>query len=172
MFLAIALMAAATSTTPSEVNPMRAVQGEGLQCYSPIMERKTCRALASYRPNGAGRYLNRAEIPLRPHTSMTMTTVTPVRIVAGAICGTVTQDDVARAEIRTAGTPMAPAQAAALLEQIAREMRRIIGHEVCTRYERNGDVFVAKVSIDGTYDPDFDQRVIWVRASDGYHPGP
>jgi len=168
----VLLLMVAASNLPSTGNPLWAVQAGGLQCYRPIPERKICGALASYQPNGPGQYLNRAEIPLRPYSSMTMTTVTPVRIVSGAICGTVTQADIARAEIRTAGTLMAPEQAAPLLERISREMRRIVGHDVCTRYQRQGDDFVAKVSIDGRYEPDFDQRVIWVRASDGYHPGP
>jgi hypothetical protein len=162
------LQAAAAAPQPGPADPLLPARWGQLQCYAPDPARKTCGSLAAYRPDGAQHYVNRAEIPLAPDGSMTMTTTTAVRIVAGTVCGTIGARDVARAEVRVAGTPLAAAQAAPLLSQVAQAFAPMIGHEICTRYEPDGAGFVARASVDGVARPSLDQRVIWVAPADGW----
>jgi hypothetical protein len=168
MFLGLLLSAASAPLQSSEPDPLLPARTGRLQCYAPDAAHKTCGSLAGYRADGAGRYLNRAEIPLTPDGSLTMTITTPVRIVSGAVCGPIRAEDIARAEVRIAGTPMAAGQAAPLLARVAQAFGPLIGHEICTRYEPEADGFVSRASLDGIYRPDLDQRMIWVDPADGY----
>jgi hypothetical protein len=116
--LSLFLLAGAAVQAPDS-DPLLPARSGQLQCYSPDTSRKICHALAAYELDGEGRYVNRAEIPLTADGSVTMTTRTPVRIVAGAVCGTVGQADIEAAEVRASGAPVPADRAALVLRQVA-----------------------------------------------------
>ena len=161
------LLASVFAQAPAD-DPLALARSGQLQCYTPNAAQKTCRALAGYRQDGEAQYINRAQLPITPDGSMTLTTTSRVRIVSGAVCGTIQAEDIAGAELAVAGSAMDADRAAPLLTQIAQALTSIIGHEICTRYVQNGDGLVAEGSMDGTRRPDLDQPVIWVGPSDGY----
>jgi hypothetical protein len=162
------LMLASGPLQAAPDDPLLPALSGQLQCYTPDEVRKTCGAMAWYRPDGDGRYVNRAEVPLTPDGSVTMTTSTQVRIVSGAECGTPRAEEIANAEVKARGRVVPADRAAPVLAQITEAMASLLGREFCTRYEQRGDGLSAEVSIDGIRRPDLDRRVIWVNASDGY----
>ncbi len=170
VMLALPLAAAIAAAQPTE-DPLLPARSGKLQCYVPDTARRTCHALAGYRLGADGSYANRAEIPLSADGRVTMTTTTPVLVQAGAVCGTVREEDLARADFRVAGSPMPPDQVNVLLPRLIEAMRAVIGHEVCTRYLQGGGTLTARASLDGTSRPELDQPVIWVDPSEGYRVG-
>jgi hypothetical protein len=51
-------------------------------------------------------------------------------------------------------------------------MAPLMGKEICTTYVSVPGGLVAKVTIAGSYRADADQRVRWVKPSDGYQVAP
>ena len=162
------LFLASISIQSPNSDPLIPARSGQLQCYTPDEARKTCHALAAYEPDGDGRYINRAEIPLTADGSMTMTTRTPVHIVSGAVCGTAGQPDIEAAEVRASGALVPADRAAPILRQVAQAMAPFLGHEICTRYQQQGGGLVAEATMDGARRSDLDQPVTWVGGSDGY----
>lgn len=174
MILLALLSAAALDPGPADVADPLAPAGSGqVQCYRPDRARKTCRSLAAYRAVAGGGYVNAATLPISPDGVVTLTTETPVRVVAGAVCGAIRAEDIARGTINAGGSAVTREQAEPLLAQIAGMLAGLIGREICTRYEPapDGDL-IARVTIDSAEQPGQTQRVAWVGAGEGYRIEP
>ena len=174
MILLALTAAAALDPGPADAaGPLAPARSGQVQCYRPDRARKTCRSLAAYRAAPGGDYVNAATIPISPDGVVTLTTETPVRVVAGAVCGALRAEDVARGTVIAGGTAVPPEQAAPLLAQIADLMSGLIGRQICTRYEAApaGDL-LARVTIDGAEQPEATQSVAWVGADEGYRIAP
>ncbi len=167
LILTLALQAAAPAASADPLGPARI--GD-LQCYRPDTVRKTCRALAGYSFGADGKILNRAEVLLQDSPPVTMTTVSPVTVKDGAVCGPVSGID--KAQIAFRGRRIPEADAVPIRAQIQQSMAETLGKEVCTTYRRSGDWWVATVTMDGVARPDMQDTVLWVPASAGYSVQP
>ncbi len=165
--LFLALLTATTYAAPLEP----AAIGK-MQCYVPDETRKTCASMALYKANGDGTYANTAIILLNKSPVVLMETVTPVRIVAEAVCGTIRAEDIAKAKLTVNGQVLTPEQAAPALAQVSTAMASIEGRDICTTYVENNLNLTAKSSIDGVAQPAMDQAVKWVARADGYTVAP
>ncbi|MBW0006906.1 MAG: PDZ domain-containing protein [Sphingomonas sp.] len=154
------------SETGAYADPIARANGGELQSYRPNLEKKTCQSIASYRRTGLGTYLNTALLPLGE--GVTLETHSPVSIKGGAVCGSITREDVLAGTLRVPNQVITPETAKPLLERVADAIGPIVGKEICTRYEPSGADFIAKSSIDGVYQPDKDTMVKWIAATDGY----
>lgn len=165
--LFFALLTAATYAAPLEP----AAEGK-MQCYVPNLERKTCASLALYKLNPDGTYANTAIVLLNKAPVVLMETVTPVRIVSGAVCGTIQAEDIAKARLTVNGQVLTAEQAAPALAQVSAAMATIEGRDICTTYIDNGLNLTAKSTIDGVAQPAMDQAVKWVDPKEGYAVAP
>jgi hypothetical protein len=165
--LIFALLTAAAYAAPLEP----AATGK-MQCYMPDTARKTCASLALYKQNADGTYANTAIILLNKSPAVVMETITPVRIVSGAVCGSIRAEDIAAGKLTVNGHILTPEQAAPALAQISTAMAGIIGHDICTTYTDSGQGLIAKSTIDGAAQPAMDQPVKWVAPEDGYTVAP
>jgi hypothetical protein len=161
LFLTLALQAA----TPA-ADPLAPARIGDLQCYRPDPVRKTCRSLAGYAFAADGKILNRAEVLLQDAPPVTMTTVAPVTIRDGAVCGPLSGID--KAQIAFRGRRIPEADAVPIRAQIQQSMADVLGQEVCTTYRRSGDWWIAEVTLNGVVRPDMQDTVMWVPASAGY----
>ncbi len=161
----IAASAGAQSmTTPA--NPLANAENGLLQCYRPDVQNKTCQSIAAYQLTGPVTYDNKAVIPLSKNA--TLETHTPVVIKGDAVCGLIRAQDTTAGFLRVDNLVVDPGTAKPILERIAQAMAPFAGKEICTRYESSGAGFTAKISFDGIYQPEQDNTVMWVSASDGY----
>ena len=136
------------------------------------MARHVCRSIAIYSKRPDGGFDNRAIVMLAPSPLTVMESVTPVTVDAGAVCGAIRQQDINEAIISVNGRTLADAEAAPLRAQITAGMASLIGKRICTSYVPDGAELVAKVSIDGTAMTAMDQKVRWVKATDGFKVAP
>jgi hypothetical protein len=150
----------------ASADPIARSNGGELQCYRPNVEKKTCQSIASYRRTGPGTYINTALLPLGDGT--TLETHTRAFIRGGALCGSITRQEILAGTLRAANQIVAPERAKPLLESVADAISPLFGKEFCTRYEPSGADFIAKPSIDGVYQPDKDTIVKWIAPTDGY----
>jgi hypothetical protein len=166
--LLIGVLIAATAGAPEGViaDPIARSNGGELQCYRPNVEKKTCQSIASYKQTGPGTYINTALLPLGE--GVTLETRSPVIIKGGAVCGSITREEILAGILRAPNQVIAPEMAKPLLRRVADAISPIVGKEICTRYERSGADFIAKGSIDGMYQPDKDTVVKWIAPNDGY----
>ena len=169
LVIALLLSAGAAAPAASESPLAKAEQG-WLQCYRPDVSKKTCQSIASYRRTGPDGFDNKAIIPLGNGASLE--THTPVTVKDGAVCGIITAQDVIGGTLRTGQTVVAAEQAKPVLERIAQGLAPLAGKEICTRYERTGADFTARVTIAGAERPDQSVTVKWISASDGYTVAP
>ncbi len=168
LFALLALAATGTQAYPDPLTP--AASGQ-VQCYAPT-DRKTCTSIGTYTANGDGTFANGASILLNKQPVVIMQSTTPVTIKAGAVCGTITRDNIAKAGLTVNGQALPPEKAGPVLEQIAGALGSVIDHEICTTYVPDGAGFTAKSVMDGKAQPNQDQKVIWVSPSDGYTVAP
>lgn len=168
MLLIRVLIAASVGGSESGTleNPIARANGGELQCYRPNLEKKTCQSIASYRRTGPGTYINAALLPLGE--GVTLETRSPVAIKKGAVCGSITREEILAGTLRVPNQIISPETAKPLLERVADAIGPIVGKEICTRYAPLGADFIAKASIDGLYQPDKDIVVKWIAATDGY----
>lgn len=150
----------------ASADPIAPANGGELQCYRPNLEKKTCQSIASYRRTGPGTYISTALLPLGE--GVTLETHSPVAIKGGAVCGSITREEILAATLRVPNQAITPETAKPLLERVADALGPIFGKEICTRYEPSGADFIAKGLIDGVYQPDKDTIVRWILPTDGY----
>jgi hypothetical protein len=100
--LGVILAAAVQAAAPSAVvaDPLAPARIGDLQCYGADPVRKTCRALAGYSFEADGKILNKAEVVLQESPLVTMTTVSPVTMRDGAVCGPLSGVDKAQIAVR------------------------------------------------------------------------
>jgi len=162
-FLIGAAAGAPNATAPA--NPLgRAEQGE-LQCYQPDVAQKTCQSIAAYRRTGPGAYDNKAIVALGD--GATLETRTPVVLKDGAVCGSISVEDVMAGILTVGNRVLTPEEAKPILDRIVHGMATMIGKEICTRYEPSGTDFKAKATIGGVDQPE-DITVKWIKPTDGY----
>jgi hypothetical protein len=99
---------------------------------------------------------------------VTLETHTTVEIRGNAVCGFVRPQDTMAGTLRVNGQIVGAEKAKPILERIAQTLAPMADKEICTNYELLGDDFTAKVSIGGTYRPDQDEAVKWIRPTEGY----
>lgn len=162
LLLAAALQAAA----PAAADPLAPARIGDLQCYGPDPVRKTCRAMGGYSFGADGKILNKAEVVLQDSPLVTMTTVSPVTVRNGAICGPLSGVD--KAQIAVRGRRLPEADAAPIRARLLESMAPMLGQEVCTTYRRSGDWWIAEVTMAGVARQDLGDTLIWVPASAGY----
>jgi hypothetical protein len=136
------------------------------QCYGADPVRKTCRAIGGYSFEADGRILNRAEVVLQDSPLVTMTTVSPVTVRDGAVCGPLSGVD--KAQIAVRGRPLPEVDAAPIRAQLLESMKSMLGQEVCTTYRRSGDWWIAEVTMGGVARPDMNDTLIWAPVSADY----
>jgi hypothetical protein len=174
--MSFALVLAASATLPAQAapisDPLAPASSGMLQCYAPDAAKHICQSLAGYRKRPDGSYDNAATVMLSPSPLVTMETVTPVTVDAGAVCGAIRTQDIDAAVISVNGQKLSNADAAIARSRIASGMAFLIGKRICTTYVPEGAQLVAKATVDGEAQPAMDQKVIWVAPTDGFHVGP
>jgi hypothetical protein len=163
VILAAAVQAAAA---PAAADPLAPARIGDLQCYGADPVRRTCRAMGGYSFAADGQILNKAEVVLQDAPLVTMTTVSPVTVRDGAVCGPLSGVD--KAQIAVRGRRLPEADAAPIRAQLMQSMASMLGKEVCTTYRRSGDWWIAQVTLDGAARPDMSDTLMWVPPSAGY----
>ena len=163
VFMAAALGA---SSAANPANPIAAAEEGRFQCYRPDVQKKTCQSIASYRRTGPQTYENTALIPLS--SNATLETHTAVVIKSDAVCGFINGRDVLAGTLRVNGAVVESEKAKPILERVAQAMAAMADKEICTKYQPSGTDFTAKISIQGSYQPDQDQAVKWINPLEGY----
>ena len=169
--MVLAMLSMSPTAMPA-ADPLEPAHSRQLQCYEPNEERKTCRSLASYKRLSDNRYTNTALVLISAAGPATLETETPVEVKSGAVCGAIRRDDILKGKLVVGGRALPPNEASPILAQIAQSMASVEGKEICTRYVPAAAGSTAKVSIDGAYQATMDQRVKWVKLSDGYSVSP
>ncbi len=152
-------------------NPLGPVASGLVQCYAPDVAKKTCASLSEYRDNGDGSYANIASVLISATPPAVLKTITPVKVVDGAICGQIRQEDITAGTLTINGSLYAADAAAPILAKVATGMSSLYGHDICTSYSQDGKVLTAKVTFDGNPHPP-DNAVVWVDPADGYKVAP
>jgi hypothetical protein len=137
-----------------------------LECQFPNARQKTCRAIGVYERIQEGVYNSTTLIAQAG--GVTVETYTPVWLTDGALCGSIREQDVMTWVIRINGREVPPQRAAAALQQQLNRLRPLIDRDVCSRYEPSGDGLVARYTIDGELQPEFDTPVRLISLADGY----
>ncbi len=153
-------------------SPIAPASAGMVQCYAPNPITKSCQSMAAYESGSDGRILNPATALISATPPITMRTVTPVTIKANQVCGIIRPEEIEAAEFAIGGKPATAAQTEMLKQRVVVAEKPFFGHEICTKYVPEGDVVVAKASIDGTARPTMDQKVIWVTPGDGFKVQP
>jgi len=166
--LMLVLAIAGAETPPDPIAPAKV----GM-CHAPDDAKKTCRSLASYEPVGHGSYINEATIRIAPDPLVTLRTSTPVYVANGAICGTLTDAQIATAKLFLSGKEVPDGRAGAIRVEIGGAMAAFIGKEICTSYSpgENGQL-IANAAVSGVAHPELQQTVRWVSPADGYKVAP
>lgn len=164
--LLIGVLIAASMGAPTgaiSADPIaRSDHGE-MQCYGPNVAKKTCQSIGSYKRTGPGTYVNSALLPLG--SDVTLETHSPVVVRGGAVCGSITRQEVLDGTLRAKNQIIRPETAKPLLERVAQSIARFFDKETCTTYAPSGGDFIAKASIGGT---DRELVVKWISPTDGY----
>jgi hypothetical protein len=137
-----------------------------LECQFPNTRQKTCRAIGVYERIQDGIYNSTTLIA--QGGGVTVEAYTPVWLTDGALCGSIREQDIMTWVIRINGREVPADRAAPALAQQLTRLRPLLDQEVCTYYETTTDGLVARYTIDGELQTQFDTPVRLVSAADGY----
>jgi hypothetical protein len=168
--LVYAFWLAAAAAAP--LDPIAPAWSGKVQCYQPDAARRTCRSIGAYAKDPTGTIQNTATVLLRPEPLIVMRTTAPVAVKRNAICGTVTERDLAAAEFMIAGQPADEPNADALRNVVRPAYAPLLDREICTTYLPAGDLMNAQVTVGGKRMPALDQKVRWISPADGYAVAP
>lgn len=151
--------------------PIKPAEAGKLQCHAPDRAAKTCQSLASYRALGDGVFENTAQVGLTTGPVMVMDIVSRVTVKDGQVCGRIQQSDLDSASFTVNGVALNAAMTAEYRKRVAALYAGIMGHELCTAYEVDGEELITHPSINGVAAPEMSRRVIWVSPEDSYRVG-
>jgi len=167
-----AIMSILAGATAADAGPLAPAAEGMVQCYEPDDLARTCRSIAGYRLITGGTYANDAAVLISPTKNVILEITSPVEVKNGAVCGTARAKDVLDGRLRAAGSLVPQDKAAPALAQLVTALAAIIDKEVCTFYTPKDGVFIARASIDGIDRPELNQRVKWIKPSEGYKVSP
>lgn len=151
------------------VDPIAPAWQGSVQCHNPDRDQKTCQSIGSYTRAADGTIQNTAVVLLNPQPAIVMTSMAPVEIKAGAVCGKISSPDAGAFTVN--GAPASADVTATLRAAVATTTSSIADREICTSYVPDADALMAQVRVDGVRRPDFDMRVLWVDPSEGFVVG-
>ena len=156
-------------TTPLvPADPLTPAATGQVQCTEPDEARKTCFALASYRPAGGKAYKVKSQVIVIPDAPIILETETIVTVEDGAVCGQVTAADLTDGTLIVGEEKVPAEKAAPQLARLATAMAPLLDKLICTTYAPSpAGGQVARSTIGGIHQPP-DQRVIWVGPDEGW----
>jgi hypothetical protein len=137
-----------------------------LHCNHPNVRAKTCRSVDVFERINDGVYNSTSLIAAG--NGMTVEIYTPVWVIEGEFCGTLREQDIMTAVVRLNGREVAPQLAAAGLQRVLDDNRRLVDQEFCVLFEPSGTGFVARTLVAGEHRPEFDSPIRLVKPTDGY----
>ena len=172
----LALVAALAVWSPAGVcappSPIaRAAQGD-VQCYDPDTARKTCQSIAAYKVLADGKIENTAIVLVGLTPVVVMQTSTLVAIKGDQICGPLKAEDIDKATFTIGGAPANAGQVVILRNQMKDSMADLLNATICTTYVPQGEILIARETVDGVSQPKLDQPVIWVTQAEAYKVAP
>ncbi len=169
--MTLAALAMAAATDPNPLAPARDGQ---VQCYTPDVERRVCRAIGAYRFEADGRITNDAENMLGADPRIILHASSEVDVKDNAVCASGVFEDRHIHSIEVNGVPLEGELFASVRSEVAARMREAIGPgEYCSTYHPKPDgVLRALVTVDGVPRPDAEDTVLWVRREDGWRVAP
>lgn len=170
--LAILLAFAPGPVTAESADPLAPSLKGQLHCYGPNVERRTCVSLGAYAKDAQGVIQNTAVVLMAARPRIVMTTVAPVEVKGGAVCGYIRMRDLQAASFVIDGTPADSTDAEAVRKAVAPAYAPFLDKEFCTVYRADGPGLVGEVTVDGVRRRELDQRVRWVSPADGYAVAP
>jgi hypothetical protein len=168
--LALLSASAIDTSVPDEPgqDPLGPAQSGMVQCYVPDTASHTCRAIARYRRDHGGAWIDTATIRADPALPLTADIEIPVAVRGAAVCGTVSRQQVLAGKLYLLDRQVPAQSALPVLVQLADAMTGTIGREMCTRYVPAAGGLEAQTQIAGVTAPIAPQRVIWVRGDAGF----
>lgn len=167
-------LAALATAVPGDPNPLAPARDGQVQCYTPDVARKTCRAIGSYRFEPDGRIVNDAEVVLGSEPLVILRAAADVYVRDNAECSSDDFDESHIQSIEVDGAELEGEALASARSLIAQGMREAIGPgEYCSTYHPKPDgSFRALVTVDGVPKPEAEDTVLWVRREDGWRVAP
>ena len=138
-----------------------------VQCFQPDIQKKTCKIMVSYSFEADGRIMATAQMLMDETGPALLVVTSPVVVKGGALCGQL--DYLPNARFVVAGRPATPAQDAGYRLMLSVAPRK---GEICARWIGDGNGYMVHGSLDGKPKKDFDQRMIWVEAGEGFVVAP
>ncbi|HWQ86499.1 hypothetical protein [Brevundimonas sp.] len=171
ILMAFVVLAITALTDPDPLAPARDGQ---VQCYTPDVERKTCRAIGSYLFEPDGRIINDAENMLNEEPFVILRARSAVYVRDGAVCATDAFDDRHIRTIEVNGNTLEGEAMSSARSAVAASMRETIGTgEYCSTYHPKPDGSLrALVTVNGLPRPDAEDMVLWIRREDGWRVAP
>jgi len=170
MSIAFLMFLAAVGGQPSDAaayDPLAEARAGKLQCYQPNLERRTCKGIAAFSFEPDGRVLNASQVLLDAPGPVVMHVTSPVEVRGDGVCGPIGKLE--QAEFTVEGRP-ASARERSLIRLLMSAVPRT--GEVCTRWVRDNDAFVAHGTLDGEEQPEFEQKMIWIGPDEGFVVAP
>jgi len=149
-------------------DPLAPAWAGQVQCYVPDVRRRECKSIGAYERVGSRAVLNQATVLVSSTPPVVVTTVAPVWIKEGRVCGLMGQDDIWRSAFSVSGAAATAEQEAALKRQMVLAMQPLFGKEVCTVVTKGAGKSIGRAWVDGVRRPQMDQPVLWVPKSAGY----
>ena len=128
--------------------------------------------MAFYEKGNGQDYINTAIVLVSASPLITLETKTPVHIQNGMVCGAIRYEDIAKGKIVFDGRTLPAKEAAPMLDRLAQNLSLMMNKDICTAYDVTPTGRVAKLFINGAYASGDDQKVLWVKPSDGYRVAP
>lgn len=153
-------------------NPLEPAERGLIECTKPNEGRKTCRAMAVYKPLGGGRYRDTTVMLVANEGPALLEIEQAATVRDGTVCWRPTSATFTRGKLIVAGRRIDSRRAAPVLAAASKSVAGILNKELCSRYSSSFGDLTAKAFIDGVPRPELDSRIKWVGPDDGYTVAP
>jgi hypothetical protein len=150
----------------ADADPLEPGRAGKAQCFTPDAKAKTCRQIVTFTFGRGGAIETHASTAM--NENIVMHHGGRVTLKGGAVCRRIGAEDMDHAAFTLGGKPASAADTKALRAEVKKEYAGIIGKELCTRYQQQGAVFAASLTMDGVDQTDVSDTVVWVNPKDGY----
>jgi hypothetical protein len=148
-------------------DPLAPARNGLVQCFTPDVAIKACRAIGSYAFNADGSIDSTAVVVVNLQPLIVMTVTSPAFVRDEMLCGPLDLAHLEAASFAVEGVPAAESETAAFRAAMRTRMAPMVG-EVCSAYTAQGEGFAVAGYHNGSQHDGLSDFMIWIDPSDGY----
>lgn len=172
LIVAAAAILMTSANTWADTSPLAPAKAGMLACSTPNRELKTCSSMGRFEWAADGIVTEFVEVLASANPVIIAKIKSQSWATEDGFCFRMQESDVQSFEFFTKNGPLPELDAKIFRNYYVGLLKDFLNKEACDHYSKDGDFYVATITVDGARWRDYSEQFIWVAPGDGYTVAP